>query len=207
MNCKKCNEEIPLVVNYENGFAKLWYCSKCDFEEREITECEHEFVTLKYEYSSTLINVMTKCTKCDKFLKAHKHRDVDLSNLNSKNLEEGFEYQDRLKEIRILFAKKINELRLEQKKLTNEWSIQQWYYGYLQSNIWKKKREWVLKNVDYKCERCGKKALLVHHKTYDRVGYENPEDLMAVCKSCHGKEHSENRDLDIVSQFKLDNNI
>ncbi|WP_157451718.1 hypothetical protein [Cellulophaga lytica] len=117
---------------------------------------------------------MTKCTKCDKFLKSHKHRDVNLSELKSKNLNEGFEYHDKLNEVRFLFAQKIKKLRLEQKKRTNEWSIQQWYYGYLESNIWRKKRDWILNKMDYKCERCGKKALYVHHKTYDRVGYENP---------------------------------
>jgi 5-methylcytosine-specific restriction endonuclease McrA len=68
-----------------------------------------------------------------------------------------------------------------------------------------KKRKWILEKQNFKCERCGDKAVQVHHLTYERVGYELPGDLMAVCLSCHGKEHSENPDLRILSQFKLNN--
>ena len=73
----------------------------------------------------------------------------------------------------------------------------------MESEMWRRKREYILKRSNGNCERCGKKAYNVHHKTYERVGYERPEDLMAVCKSCHGKEHSENPGLSIVEQFKL----
>jgi|LGVF01.1.fsa_nt_gb 5-methylcytosine-specific restriction endonuclease McrA len=71
--------------------------------------------------------------------------------------------------------------------------------------MWKKKRNWVLKKADYRCERCGadNKQLYVNHKTYERVGYEEQENLIAVCKSCHGKLHGENPKLDIVSLFRL----
>jgi 5-methylcytosine-specific restriction endonuclease McrA len=95
------------------------------------------------------------------------------------------------------------QIVIEQKKANNSWNIEQWYYGYLESGMWRRKREFIFKRSSGNCERCGRQAFFVHHKTYERVGYELPEDLMAVCKSCHGKEHSENPELTIVDQFKL----
>jgi len=42
-----------------------------------------------------------------------------------------------------------------------------------------------------KCEQCEKRrGLCVHHLTYENIGYEKDEDLLVVCRSCHGEEHS-----------------
>jgi hypothetical protein len=41
------------------------------------------------------------------------------------------------------------------------------------------------------CEKCGAKTeLQCHHRHYDSVGYEEPEDLMTLCHQCHAKTHS-----------------
>lgn len=43
------------------------------------------------------------------------------------------------------------------------------------------------------CSQCGKALQLrdchVHHKTYDRVGHENDNDLLLLCHDCHKTIH------------------
>jgi len=65
------------------------------------------------------------------------------------------------------------------------------YYAYLSSSAWQRKRVVVLNRAGYRCERCTSDAqpLHVHHKTYERLGDELPEDLTVLCKKCHEKEH------------------
>ena len=204
MKCENCEDCMSLINTIENGFGKLWHCEKCNFQKIEIQDCDHDFVTQKHQYSPSMMTVMTKCIKCDKHKVTHKKRSVDLDKIEFRDFTKVFDYNEKATKTRKILYKEIENLRFQIKKTTKEWKIQQWYYGYLESNIWRRKRNWILQKANYKCERCGKDAKFVHHKTYDRVGYELPEDLMAVCKSCHGKEHSENKGLDIVSQFRLD---
>ncbi|TYB74373.1 HNH endonuclease [Bizionia myxarmorum] len=202
-SCDRCKKEMCVAYEYENGFGKLWFCRKCGLPKYEFIECEHEFEIAKYQYESGVIHVISKCIKCDRFLKSYKKRDVDFDNLPFKKSSDKLDYNQKLRECYRVFNDKVEELKFDRKKDTNEWTIQKWYYGYLESNMWRKKREYVFKRNNYKCERCGAQAEFVHHLTYERVGYEKPEDLMSVCKSCHGKEHGENKNLNIVSQFKI----
>jgi 5-methylcytosine-specific restriction endonuclease McrA len=63
------------------------------------------------------------------------------------------------------------------------------YYKYLQSPEWAAIRIEIL-NDRKCCERCGSKIkLVVHHKSYDNVFKEEPEDLELLCKVCHEEEH------------------
>ena len=48
---------------------------------------------------------------------------------------------------------------------------------------------------DIKCETCGSTyRLVVHHKTYERVGNEQLEDLSMLCRACHLKVHGRSKD-------------
>lgn len=71
------------------------------------------------------------------------------------------------------------------------------YKQYLATPHWKCTRREALKRVGAKCERCGALnddvTLVVHHLTYDNIGHESPEDLMVLCQSCHGLEHTGDR--------------
>lgn len=64
------------------------------------------------------------------------------------------------------------------------------YGEYLQSEDWQEIRGvrlWVDGN---KCQSCGSiKHLHVHHLTYKRLGHEEIEDLVTVCKDCHKELH------------------
>ena len=65
------------------------------------------------------------------------------------------------------------------------------YYIYIQSDEWKEKRLQALDRAGYRCQVCGDGMnLQVHHVTYDRLGNEHEDDLIAVCKRCHEKIHS-----------------
>lgn len=58
--------------------------------------------------------------------------------------------------------------------------------------VWKWRARACKARAGWKCERCGALArgvgwLEAHHLTYVRLGHEWPEDLMALCHTCHEK--------------------
>jgi len=64
------------------------------------------------------------------------------------------------------------------------------YKDYLESDLWAAIKKVLFRHRGYKCEICGTgKNLTVHHLTYDRIGAENLDDLLVVCKSCHRQIH------------------
>jgi hypothetical protein len=64
------------------------------------------------------------------------------------------------------------------------------YGAYLNSPQWGQRRREALRRAGYRCIECGAtEGLEVHHLTYERLGYERPEDLTVLCNPCHAKEH------------------
>ena len=65
------------------------------------------------------------------------------------------------------------------------------YSEYLKTKEWQQTRRRALKSAGYKCQLCGTDnvELHVHHKTYDNIGEEKPDDLIVLCKACHEKQH------------------
>ena len=68
------------------------------------------------------------------------------------------------------------------------------YRRYLKTQHWQQIRAKVLQRAGNKCEMCGFEpwrpgTLQVHHLSYDRVGRESLEDLVAICPKCHMKIH------------------
>jgi len=64
------------------------------------------------------------------------------------------------------------------------------YDEYLRSEHWKKVRKEVLSSAGNRCQRCGSPGRLqVHHKTYENIGQEHVNDLLAVCRECHERIH------------------
>lgn len=54
----------------------------------------------------------------------------------------------------------------------------------------KRTRRLVLHRARWLCEDCGKFATLeMHHRHYETVGNEKPEDLAALCRECHKARH------------------
>lgn len=63
------------------------------------------------------------------------------------------------------------------------------YRQYLGSVVWKERRAMALDRADNRCQICNlsadKSVLDVHHRTYERLGFERPEDLTVLCRECH----------------------
>lgn len=48
----------------------------------------------------------------------------------------------------------------------------------------------MLRRADYKCQLCNREGTMnVHHKTYERLGEEQLNDLIVLCQDCHAKFH------------------
>lgn len=65
------------------------------------------------------------------------------------------------------------------------------YHDYLKSPRWRKKAAAARKRAGYRCQLCNREGRLqVHHRTYERLGYELPGDLIALCARCHKLHHT-----------------
>lgn len=64
------------------------------------------------------------------------------------------------------------------------------YKEYLKTPHWQRVRGEALVRAGMKCQLCPRKHLLeVHHNTYERLGAERPEDVIAICEGCHETHH------------------
>ncbi len=65
------------------------------------------------------------------------------------------------------------------------------YEEYLRTPEWRARRQEALKRAQYRCQLCNtnQSPLEVHHRTYERLGAEVPEDLFVLCYSCHQWYH------------------
>lgn len=65
------------------------------------------------------------------------------------------------------------------------------YKAHLVGPDWAAKRADCLARAGYRCEQCGLPyGLTAHHRTYERLGHELPEDLVCLCRDCHRKIHA-----------------
>jgi hypothetical protein len=68
------------------------------------------------------------------------------------------------------------------------------YYEYIASPAWKRKANAAKEAAGYRCQVCNKgkdngAQLDAHHRTYERLGNECPEDITVLCHKCHGLYH------------------
>ncbi len=64
------------------------------------------------------------------------------------------------------------------------------YAIYLQSPLWKERARQARERAGQRCQLCnGYGPLEVHHRTYERLGHEHPDDLTVLCRSCHSTFH------------------
>jgi hypothetical protein len=59
------------------------------------------------------------------------------------------------------------------------------YEAYIVSEAWRAKSNECKQSAGYKCQNCGGRAEDTHHKTYERLFNELPDDLEALCHYCH----------------------
>lgn len=67
------------------------------------------------------------------------------------------------------------------------------YYAYITSDEWRNKAEKAKARAGYRCQICNAHQsdvmLHAHHRTYERLGNERPDDITVLCEECHGKFH------------------
>lgn len=65
------------------------------------------------------------------------------------------------------------------------------YRKYLVTTHWREFRQRYISGWDGCCFVCGcrPKPVEIHHKTYDRIGNENLDDVVGLCQKCHSKVH------------------
>lgn len=64
------------------------------------------------------------------------------------------------------------------------------YSAYLESDEWKERARRIMARARGLCEQCKRRrAVHVHHLTYERAGDEKDDDLQAVCFKCHDAAH------------------
>lgn len=81
------------------------------------------------------------------------------------------------------------------------------YDTYIQSPEWKAKAEAAKDRVGRRCQICNCDEsvdyLNAHHRTYERLGNEDPFDLTVLCRDCHAMyEHTR-----MVSQLHPDQQL
>jgi len=68
------------------------------------------------------------------------------------------------------------------------------YLEYLKTDEWAQKRAVAIEQAGNRCRVCnGKGGLVVHHRTYDRLGDEHDDDLTVLCSKCHNLFHTRGR--------------
>lgn len=63
---------------------------------------------------------------------------------------------------------------------------------YIASEVWRQRREQYYETHSRRCASCGikrKGKIDLHHLSYDNVFAEPDEDLMPLCRDCHGEIH------------------
>lgn len=64
------------------------------------------------------------------------------------------------------------------------------YYEYIKSPAWKRKADAAKERAGNRCQVCNRSKdevqLDAHHRTYERLGHERPEDITVLCHDCHG---------------------
>ena len=63
------------------------------------------------------------------------------------------------------------------------------YKEYIRSQEWRAKATAAKDRADWRCQVCNKHkdqvTLDAHHRTYERLGDERPEDITVLCRDCH----------------------
>ncbi len=64
------------------------------------------------------------------------------------------------------------------------------YEKYIQSPEWRIRADMAKYRAGFLCQSCGKTSdLQAHHRTYERLGHELPDDIEVLCSECHKARH------------------
>lgn len=71
------------------------------------------------------------------------------------------------------------------------------YRAYIQSDEWKARATAAKEAAGWRCQVCNRPSTAVvldaHHRTYERLGHERPDDITVLCRDCHELYESNRR--------------
>lgn len=181
--CKKCNNPY---IQKKGKYSSFLICHTC-LELKRI-QYNHKvwcqdpnIIIVKKSYDGNTIYAYEQCSSCGfKVRGPISQKGLDVNSLLSFNIELG---ENLSREIYEEYHEALAEL--DDLKKSNFFSK---YEKYLNSSVWKSKRERVLRRDNYLCQACLQKdATEVHHLTYKHVFDEPLFELTSVCKNCHEK--------------------
>ena len=74
------------------------------------------------------------------------------------------------------------------------------YHKYIRSEEWRVKAEEAKALAGNRCQFCnrsrGEIQLEAHHRTYERLGNEQPGDITVLCRNCHQTQHEGNKKIE-----------
>jgi len=137
-------------------------------------------VTVKKIYDNNAEHAFIQCTSCGFKKGPISKKDIDLASLPLFDEELNSNLNDKIYE-------EYNRVQAELSELKKKTFFIK-YNEYLNSEIWKNKRDRVLERDNNLCQACLRNtAIEVHHTTYKHVFDEPLFELVSVCKNCHDK--------------------
>lgn len=131
-----------------------------------------------------LQGILSNIKKQEKYIKSGKKLLYWHSILICQSCKDTHEQKSRI-------ARKEHNLKIEARLIELKTMP---YREYLQTPEWKATRKQKLKRANYKCQLCNAGGVLnVHHRTYERRGNEDDNDLIVLCQPCHEIFHSESK--------------
>lgn len=177
--CCRCNNIYIYKLSKEK-FVNLLYentkCNKCTEEEQE--ENKKLYLINKIKLEEEKINNIKLNTPIFIDIYCNPLADYKKSKTPYQGLDIMYKlYKESDIQYLISYIKKLK------------------YKDFLNTNYWKKIKEYKKYRSNYSCELCStQNNLHVHHKTYKNHGYEIHKeiiynDLVVLCEDCHHKFH------------------
>lgn len=106
------------------------------------------------------------------------HEKPDISTNRIEEIERNIEFLIRVyKEMRT----DLDTIQLVSRKVD--------YHEYIKSPEWRERATQAKERAGWRCQTCnvpGDYSILdAHHRTYERLGHEDPDDITVLCRPCH----------------------
>lgn len=175
-----------------------------------IAICEKSLWEMKHKIKEDIDNVWADYFKVSKELSQKSRPENDLDALREKREKLLNDYEDikwkfndmlsQLKaaknEIYSYIRQRQAEQQTKQKQdnynpnlLGYSTGTQATYYEYIKSPKWRERAEEAKARAGNRCQVCNRSRAEVqldaHHRTYERLGNELPEDITILCRDCH----------------------
>ncbi len=155
--------------------------------------CEEQTLVFKNERSGPRTHkiYVYQCNQCGRRSKAVAANSLGYgTRVGAKEFDESLQAAWNAKRDAYWKSKR-DEVQSEQQERQEEWEQTYHEHVTLMSPKWRALRELVFARAGGICEGCGKRrAVQVHHLTYDHLGDEFLWELRAVCRECHERVHA-----------------